>query len=83
MGHIEIFVQLNCFYCETAKKTLESKGYEYTVYNIADYENKREFVRRLRGVRTLPQIFVNGEHIGNDQDLQIWASDGRLAAALE
>jgi glutaredoxin 3 len=62
---------------------LEARGFEYTEMNVADPKNLREFARRLPRVRSLPQVFVNGEHIGNDQDLQLWANDGRLAAALE
>ncbi len=83
MTGIEIFSQPNCQHCNTAKALLESKDIEYRELNIADPKNLREFVKRLPRVRSLPQIFVNGEHIGNDQDLQIWANDGRLAAALE
>ncbi len=82
MPKIEIFSQPNCQYCNAAKALLESQEIAYTERNIADPENMREFARRLPRVRSLPQIFVNGEHIGNDQDLQIWAKDGRLAAAL-
>lgn len=83
MSKIEIFSQPNCQYCQMAKSLLESKGIEYIKHNIADPENMREFAARLPRVRSLPQVFINGEHIGNDQDLQIWANDGRLAAALE
>ena len=83
MNGIEIFSQPNCQYCNTAKQLLESREIAYTELDIADPQNKRDFVRRLPGVRSLPQIFVNGVHVGNDQDLQIWMNDGRLAAALE
>ncbi len=83
MSQIEIFSQPNCQHCQVAKKLLESRSIDYVELNVVDPENLREFARRLPRVRSLPQIFVNGEHIGNDQDLQLWANDGRLAAALE
>jgi glutaredoxin 3 len=83
VSKIELFSQPNCQYCSAAKKLLEARGIEYIELNVADPENLREFARRLPRVRSLPHVFVNGQHIGNDQDLQIWANDGRLAAALE
>jgi glutaredoxin 3 len=83
MSKIEIFSQPNCRYCQMAKSLLESKGIDYTEHNIVDRESLQEFARRLPRVRSLPQTFVNGEHIGNDQDLQVWVNDGRLAIALE
>lgn len=82
MAKIEIFTQPNCQYCQAAKSLLDREGVEYTELNLDDPENMRTFAKRLPRIRSLPQIFVNGEHIGNDQDLQIWANDGRLAAAL-
>jgi glutaredoxin 3 len=83
MPKIEIFSQPNCQYCNVAKLLLGSRGIEYIDLNIADPDNMREFVLRMPRTRSLPQIFVNGEHIGNDQDLQLWATDGRLEAALK
>jgi glutaredoxin 3 len=83
MSKIEIFSQPNCQYCQAAKSLLEGMGIEYIEHNIVDPQNMREFAKRLPRVRSLPQVFIDGEHIGNDQDLQIWANDGRLVAALE
>jgi glutaredoxin len=49
-----------------------------------DGENSflKEFVKRLPRVKAIPQIFINGEHIGSFEDLTILADDGRLEKIL-
>lgn len=42
----------------------------------------QEFVRRLPRLKALPQIFVNGEHIGSYEDLVIIDGNGRLESML-
>jgi glutaredoxin 3 len=83
MAKIELFTQPNCQHCNAAKAMLKAKDFAYVERDVALPEHLREFASRLPRMRSLPQVFVNGEHIGNDQDLQIWANDGRLAAALK
>lgn len=70
MATVEIFTGPQCAYCEKAKALLARENVPFTEYNTADADHLAEFSRRLPRVRSIPQIFVDGEHIGNDQDLE-------------
>ena len=67
-----------CSYCGQAKALLQLRGMDYTEYDVSQAEHMQEFSQRLPRVRALPQIFVNGEHIGSYEDLVILDGDGRL-----
>ncbi len=78
MAKVEIFTGPNCVYCEQAKRLLARCEIPYLEFRIDDAANLREFARRLPRVRSIPQIFVDGEHIGSDQDLEEWVAHGRI-----
>jgi glutaredoxin 3 len=80
---IEIFTGPNCAYCENAKALLDRKGVVYREYDVsADPQHLEEFSRRLPRTRAIPQVFVDGEHIGSWEDLQHLESSGRLAETI-
>lgn len=80
MAKIEIFSGPNCAYCSASKSLLDLKGLAYTDYDIsADDQHRQEFARRLPRARSIPQIFINGEHIGGHEDLVLLSTSGRLA----
>ena len=74
MKNIEIFTGPNCNYCEQAKTLLNQHGLDYSERNISEPEVMEEFRHRLPRSRALPQIFVDGKHIGSLEDLQIQLS---------
>lgn len=79
MAKIEVFTGPNCGYCESAKLLLEMAMLEYIEHDIAETPDiMADFQRRLPRTRALPQIFVNGEHIGSYEDLMLLKSKGRL-----
>lgn len=78
MAKVEVFSSPNCNYCEMAKGLLEEAGVPYDARDISKDEDMKEFVERLPRVRAMPQIFVDGKHIGGYEDLEIWKNDGRL-----
>ena len=75
---VEVFSGPNCNYCKRAKELLDRKGVVYTDLDISLPEHRDEFVRRLPRARAIPQIFINGEHIGGSEDLELLDQDGRL-----
>ncbi len=84
MAKIEIFSSPNCGYCEQAKALLDGKGWAYEDLDIAGEAGYRdELLRRLPRVRSLPQIFIAGEHIGGYEDLRLLDKQGRLDALVE
>ncbi len=80
MANIEIFSGQNCGYCTAAKRLLDLKGLTYADYDIsADDTHREEFARRLPRARSIPQIFISGEHIGGYDDLVLLNESGGLA----
>ena len=69
---IVIYTQDMCGYCVAAKEEFESREWDYTTYNIkhADtYDNLKEL---LPDVKTVPQIWIDGKHIGGYDELKEW-----------
>ncbi len=79
---VEVFSGPNCAYCKRAKDLLDRKGVAYSDFDISKPEHRDEFVQRLPRARAIPQIFVNGEHIGGCEDLELLDQDGRLDALV-
>jgi glutaredoxin 3 len=84
MAKIEIFSSPKCGYCDRAKALLDDRGYVYRELDVAGHAGYRmELQRRLPRVRSLPQIFVGGEHIGGYEDLQLLEDTDQLDAVLD
>lgn len=60
-----------CPFCEQAKMLLQSKGIEYEERNImGDTWTKEQLLEAVPGARSLPQIFVDDQHIGGFKELR-------------
>ncbi len=79
---VEVFSGPNCGYCARAKALLERKGVAFTDHDVSDPTQRDEMLRRVPRARAIPQIFIDGEHIGGFEDLEILNEDGRLDAML-
>ena len=69
---IVIYTQDMCGYCDAAKEEFESREWDYTTYNIKHahtYDNLKEL---LPDVKTVPQIWIDGKHIGGYDELKEW-----------
>ncbi len=82
MSLIEIFSGPQCSFCEQAKQLLRQQGLTFVDYDITNPEHREAFNKRLPRVRSIPQLFINGEHIGNLEDLTILIKNGRLEKML-
>ncbi|MDH3661648.1 MAG: glutaredoxin 3 [Alphaproteobacteria bacterium] len=70
MPKIEIFSGPNCAYCAAAKSLLRKHGLAFEELDVkADPAHLDELRRRLPRARAIPQIFIDGEHIGGFEDL--------------
>lgn len=82
-AHIEIYTTLICPYCVRAKALLRLKGAEYFEYNIGfDAEARERMLERAHGQRSVPQIFINDQHIGGFDDMNALNQRGELDALL-
>ena len=79
---IEIFSGPQCNYCRQAKVLLDEMGVNYTELDISNEQYRNEFVQRLPRTRSIPQVFVGGQHIGGFEDLQILKEKGKLEEVL-
>jgi len=83
MPTIEIYTQPWCPFCARAMHLLTSKGVEFREINAPHGSAEREeSARRSGGRTTVPQIFIDGRHIGGCDDLLALDRAGRLDPLL-
>ncbi|MDZ7810636.1 MAG: glutaredoxin domain-containing protein [Arhodomonas sp.] len=68
---VEIFTGPGCGYCERAKHLLAEHGIDYSERDMSEPEVRTEFMERLPRERSIPQVFIDGTHIGGYEDLRI------------
>jgi glutaredoxin 3 len=84
MSKIEVYSTAVCPYCVAAKNLLKSKGLEWTEVRVdTDATQRDAMLARSGGRRTVPQIFVNDQHVGGYDDLVAADRSGKLAELLE
>ena len=83
MANVEMYTTQVCPYCVRAKDLLKRKGVSITEYRVDTDDAKREeMLERSGGRRTVPQIFINGQHVGGSDDLHALDSKGELDGML-
>ena len=82
MAKIEIYTTPFCGYCARAKSLLDSKGAEYEETDVMMDDKKRTEMRSRTNRTSVPQIFINGQHIGGSDDLAALEQAGKLDALL-
>jgi len=75
MANIEIYTKATCPFCHRAKALLDQKGVNYQEIPIDGDADMREVMIKRSGRTTVPQIFIDTQHIGGCDDL--FALDGR------
>lgn len=81
---VEIYTWSSCPFCIRAKALLEQKGVKFTEYCIDGDEAARDAMQqRANGRRSLPQIFINTQHIGGCDDLYELEFQGELDPLLQ
>ena len=83
MPEIEIYSTDFCGYCWRAKSLLEAKGLAYTEIDASDPAARMAMVARAKGRRTVPQIFIGGQHIGGSDELAALDRAGKLDQMLQ
>lgn len=82
-ANVEIYTWQTCPFCIRAKLLLWWKGVNFTEYKIdGDNEARNAMAERANGKRTVPQIFINQQHIGGCDDLYQLDSQKRLDPLL-
>jgi glutaredoxin 3 len=83
-ANVEIYTWSACPFCVRAKALLDKKGVDYTEYCIdGDEAARAKMAQRSNGRRSLPQIFINDQHIGGCDDLHALNARGQLDPLLQ
>jgi glutaredoxin 3 len=82
MANIEIYTVSWCGFCARAKKLLDSKGAAFTEIDLDVEDRRAEMVQRAKGGRSVPQIFIDGKHVGGCDDLYALDAAGKLDPML-
>jgi glutaredoxin 3 len=83
MTKIELYSKEVCPYCVRAKKLLTKKGASFAEIDISQNSELRDaMIKRANGRQTVPQIFINDQHIGGCDDLYALDAAGKLDALL-
>lgn len=78
-ANVEIYTWQTCPYCIRAKLLLRWKGVNFTEYKIDGNGAARvKMAERANGRRSVPQIFINNQHIGGCDDLYTLDTEGKL-----
>jgi glutaredoxin 3 len=84
MARVEIYTKFGCPYCARAKQLLDQKGVDYEEFEINSVPGKREeMLGRANGRTTVPQIFIDGRHVGGSDDLAELERSGGLDPMLQ
>ncbi|WP_242126350.1 glutaredoxin 3 [Sphingobium sp. Sx8-8] len=83
MAKVEIYTRAWCGYCARAKSLLDRKGVAFEEYDITmDGAKRQEMLDRAQGGATVPQIFIDGRHVGGSDDLTALDRRGELDPLL-
>lgn len=83
MSRVEIYTKNFCPFCIRAKQLLDSKGVSYEEYPIDQQpELRAPMIERAKGAYTVPQIFINDQHVGGCDEMIALESQGKLDKLL-
>jgi len=83
MANVEIYTGMMCGYCAAAKRLLKNKGVAFTETDVTWKPGKRaEMIQRANGKHSVPQIFIDDEHVGGCDELYALDAAGTLDIKL-
>ena len=83
MAQVEIYSSMFCPFCTRAKHLLTMKGVEFIEIDVDTSPGRRnEMLERANGQHTVPQIFIDDQHVGGSDDLAALDRAGELDGML-
>jgi glutaredoxin 3 len=81
---VVVYTTLLCCFCHRAKALLRQKGVAFTEIDVGmDPVKRAEMTERAHGRHTVPQIFIDGKHVGGCDDLHALEEQGKLDLLLD
>ena len=84
MANVVMYAKITCPYCHRARALLDEKGVQNLELILIDRDPSRrpEMIERAGGRTTVPQIFIDGQHVGGCDDLMALERAGKLDPLL-
>ena len=82
MTRVQIYTKSWCGFSQQAKALLDAKGVEYHEVDVTDDRRREGEMIARAGRRTVPQVFIDGAHIGGADDLARLDAAGDLDRIL-
>lgn len=83
MARVEIYTKAFCSFCTRAKQLLVEKGVQAEETDITmGGPDRATMIQRAGGRTTVPQIFIDGRHVGGCDDLYALDARGQLDPLL-
>jgi glutaredoxin 3 len=84
MTIVDIYTKQTCPFCVRAKALLSQKNVSFNEIKIDNNSDVRtKMIERSKGAYTVPQIFINEDHVGGCDDLFALHSSGKLDGLLK
>jgi glutaredoxin 3 len=82
-ANVEIYTSMFCGYCARAKALLSRKGVDYDEHDVdADGTLREAMTKRAGGRTSVPQVFIDGRHVGGCDDIHALDAAGQLDKLL-
>ncbi len=83
MSKCTLYTANVCPYCVRAKQLLKSHSVDFEEIDVSDPNDRNSLVEKANGMKTVPQIFFDDQHIGGCDDLEEFINAGKLNEILE
>lgn len=69
---VTLLTKPGCSHCTRAKQALQAKGFKYEEIELGKNGVSFSSLNAISGQGTTPQVFIDGEHVGTADELEIW-----------
>lgn len=84
MSQVEIYTSMMCGYCYRAKALLKKKNTSFKEIDVSfSLTGRQEMLSRSGGKTSVPQIFIDGHHVGGCDELYALEQKGKLDPMLQ
>ncbi len=83
MPNVTMYSTSTCPYCFRAKALLQNKGIEFEEIIVdGNFELRQIMANKSNGISSVPQIFIDEQHLGGCDDLYALDAQGKLDSLL-
>lgn len=75
---VSLFTRKGCGYCAKAKGILRDAGIDFEEL-VLNRDYTEHSLRAITGAWTYPQVYINGDHIGGAEALELWLQEKKVA----